>query len=51
MVLVIAIIVILAAVMLLGVGKYVKYSKTAASEMKSHNDATESVGNEISAVI
>ena len=51
MVLVIAIIVILAAVMLLGVGKYVKYSKTAASEMKSHNDATESVGNEIAAVI
>jgi len=51
MVLVIAIIVILAAVMLMGVGKYVTYSKTAASEMKSHNDATESIGSEIANAI
>ena len=51
MVLVIAIIVILAAVMLLGVGKYVTYSKTAASKMDSHNKATESVGGEIAAAI
>ena len=51
MVLVIAIIVILAAVMLIGVGKYITYSKTAASEMKSHNDATNSVAGDIAAVI
>ncbi|MBO7451758.1 MAG: type II secretion system protein [Clostridiales bacterium] len=51
MVLVIAIIVILAAVMLAGVAKYVKYAKTAAADVSEHNVSTESIADEIAAVI
>lgn len=51
MVLVIAIIVILAAVMLLGVGKYVTYAKTAQSDLKSHMDATTSIALDIEAQV
>lgn len=47
MVLVIAIIVILASVMLMGVGRYVKYAKTAQSDLKSHMDATTSIATDI----
>ncbi len=43
MVLVIAIIVILAAVLVLGVGTYLNKAKAAASSIKQHNSSTSEV--------
>ncbi|MCQ2467456.1 MAG: type II secretion system GspH family protein [Clostridia bacterium] len=51
MVLVIAIIVILAAVMLMGIGTYIDKAKTAASKVDTHNAQTESVAGEIDAAL
>ena len=51
MVLVIAIIVILAAVLLLGISTYLDAANKAASSMKKHNDSTESVKTVIDDVI
>ena len=45
MVLVIAIIVILAAVLLLGISSYLEAANKAASSMDKHNKSTESVKN------
>ncbi len=47
MVLVIAIIVILAAVLLLGIGTYLNAANAAASSVTSHNDSVNYVTNEI----
>ena len=47
MVLVIAIIVILAAVLLLGIGTYLNASNAAAESVTSHNDSVNYVTNEI----
>lgn len=47
MVLVIAIIVILAAVMLAGVAKYITYAKTAHDDLDSHIQSTNSISAEI----
>ncbi len=49
MVLVIAIIVVLAAVALIGAGKYVNLAKSAGDKLGSHNTATESVAGDICA--
>lgn len=51
MVLVIAIIVILAAVLVLGVGTYLTKAKAAASSIKDHNKSVETVNKEISSVL
>ena len=47
MVLVIAIIVILAAVLLLGIGTYLNAANVAASSVTAHNDSVNYVTNEI----
>ena len=47
MVLVIAIIVILAAVLLLGIGTYLNAANAAASSITSHNNSTNAVVNVI----
>ena len=47
MVLVIAIIVILAAVLLLGIGTYLNAANAAASSVTSHNDSVNYITNEI----
>ena len=47
MVLVIAIIVILAAVLLLGIGTYLNAANAAASSVTAHNDSVNYVTNEI----
>ena len=47
MVLVIAIIVILAAVLLLGIGTYLTAANAAASSVTSHNNSVNYVTNEI----
>ena len=47
MVLVIAIIVILAAVLLLGIGTYLHAANAAAESVTSHNDSVNYVTNEI----
>ena len=47
MVLVIAIIVILAAVLVLGVGAYLNKAKAAASSVAAHNSSVEIVNSEI----
>ena len=47
MVLVIAIIVILAAVLLLGIGTYLIAANAAASSVTSHNDSVNYITNEI----
>ena len=47
MVLVIAIIVILAAVLLLGIGTYLNAANAAAESVTSHNDSVNYVTNEI----
>ena len=47
MVLVIAIIVILAAVLLLGIGTYLNAANKAASSITQHNDSTNAVVNVI----
>jgi len=51
MVLVIAIIVILAAVLVLGIGAYLKKARAAASSVKSHNSSVEFVNQEITNII
>ena len=51
MVLVIAIIVILAAVLVLGIGAYLKKARAAASSVKSHNSSVEFVNKEITNII
>ena len=51
MVLVIAIIVILAAVLLLGISAYLDAANKAASSMKKHNDSTDSVKTVIQGVV
>ena len=47
MVLVIAIIVILAAVLLLGIGTYLNAANVAADSVTSHNDSVNYITNEI----
>lgn len=47
MVLVIAIIVILAAVLVLGIGAYLNKARLAASSVKEHNSSVEYVSNVI----
>lgn len=47
MVLVIAIIVILAAVLLLGIGTYLNAANAAADSVTSHNDSVNYITNEI----
>ena len=47
MVLVIAIIVILAAVLVLGIGTYLNKAKAAASSIRSHNSSISIVNSEI----
>lgn len=47
MVLVIAIIVILAAVLVMGIGSYLNRAKNAASSLKSHNSSVSKVTSEI----
>ena len=47
MVLVIAIIVILAAVLLLGIGTYLNAANAAAESVTSHNDSVNYITNEI----
>ena len=47
MVLVIAIIVILAAVLILGIGFYLSAANAAASSVTSHNDSVNYVTNEV----
>ncbi len=47
MVLVIAIIVILAAVLVLGIGTYLNKAKVAAFSLESHNASVEAVTSEI----
>lgn len=47
MVLVIAIIVILAAVLVLGIGSYINKAKQAAFSLESHNASVEAVTDEI----
>ncbi|MCQ2467123.1 MAG: type II secretion system GspH family protein [Clostridia bacterium] len=49
MVLVIAIIVILAAVMLMGIGNYIDKAKVAASDLTEHVDSVDYVVGEIDA--
>ena len=51
MVLVIAIIVILAAVLVLGIGAYLKKAKAATSSVKEHNSSVEIVNKEIDNVL
>ncbi|MCQ2502319.1 MAG: type II secretion system GspH family protein [Saccharofermentans sp.] len=51
MVLVIAIIVILAAVLVLGVGTYLNKAKAAASSISQHNNSVEAVNNEITSIL
>ncbi|PWJ69706.1 prepilin-type N-terminal cleavage/methylation domain-containing protein [Ruminococcaceae bacterium R-25] len=51
MVLVIAIIVILAAVLVLGIGAYLKKARAAASSVKQHNSSVEFVNKEITNII
>ncbi|MDY6338577.1 MAG: type II secretion system protein [Saccharofermentans sp.] len=51
MVLVIAIIVILAAVLVLGIGAYLNKAKAAASSVVEHNSSVETVNSEINAVL
>ena len=51
MVLVIAIIVILAAVLVLGIGAYLTKAKAAASSVKDHNSSVEIVNQEINAAL
>jgi type IV pilus assembly protein PilA len=51
MVLVIAIIVILAAVLVLGIGAYLNKAKAAASSVVAHNSSVETVNSEIDAVL
>jgi type IV pilus assembly protein PilA len=51
MVLVIAIIVILAAVLVLGIGAYLTKAKAAASSVKDHNSSVEVVNQEINAAL
>ncbi len=51
MVLVIAIIVILAAVMVLGIGSYLNKAKAAASSVTVHNSSISVVNSEIDAAI
>ncbi len=48
MVLVIAIIVILAAVLIIGVSDYIARAKNAAASVEAHNDEIDIVVNEIS---
>ena len=47
MVLVIAIIVILASVLVFGIGTYLDRAKNAASSVKSHNSSVDEVSKEI----
>ena len=51
MVLVIAIIVILAAVLLLGVATYIQRAQATASSVKAHNSSVEYVNDAISRVL
>jgi type IV pilus assembly protein PilA len=51
MVLVIAIIVILAAVLVLGIGAYLNKARAAASSIKEHNSSVEYVNNAINAAL
>ena len=51
MVLVIAIIVILAAVLILGVGAYLNKAKAAASSVVEHNSSVSIVDSEIDAIL
>jgi type IV pilus assembly protein PilA len=51
MVLVIAIIVILAAVLVLGIGAYLKKARAAASSVKEHNSSVEVVNKAIDEVL
>ena len=51
MVLVIAIIVILAAVLVLGIGAYLKKARAAASSVKEHNSSVEVVNQAIDEVL
>lgn len=47
MVLVIAIIVILSAVMLMSIGNYLDKAKTAADDLKKHNDSVSYINSQI----
>ncbi len=51
MVLVIAIIVILAAVMLIGIGTYIQNAQSAADKMSAHNDSITSLSNQIDSLL
>jgi type IV pilus assembly protein PilA len=51
MVLVIAIIVILAAVLVLGIGAYLNKARAAASSIKDHNSSVEYVNSAIDAAL
>ena len=51
MVLVIAIIVILAAVMIIGIGTYINNAKSAALLVSAHNDSVKNLSAQIEALI
>lgn len=51
MVLVIAIIVILAAVLVLGIGAYLNKARAAASSIKDHNSSVEYINSAIDAAL
>ncbi len=51
MVLVIAIIVILAAVMLIGIGTYIQNAQSAAAKMSAHNNSITSLSNQIESLL
>ena len=50
MVLVIAIILILAAVLIIGIGTYIQNANTAASKVSAHNQSINSLSDEVSAL-
>ena len=51
MVLVIAIIVILAAVMIIGIGTYINNAKSAAEKVSEHNDSIKDLSAQIEALM
>lgn len=50
MVLVVAIILILAAVMIIGIGTYIQSAKTAAERVSEHNDSISDLSSQIAAM-
>lgn len=50
MVLVVAIILILAAVMIIGIGTYIQSANTAAARVSAHNDSISNLSSQIAAM-